>query len=128
MELVLKRPMGKPPCICMKFGSNYEAAKHNSILPNEYSKHPFALRFELGRNNKLDVTVVMEGYKIPYKYANVQFSPEKLNRFIEETRVAERYTFCHIVTVKNKDEVVYTPHKRILWVIKINSVELVNEY
>ncbi len=74
------------------------------------------------------MTVIVEGYKIPYKYANVQFSPEKLNRFIEETRNAEVFTFCHIITVKNKDEVVYTPPKRKMWVIKINSVELVKEY
>jgi hypothetical protein len=128
MELILKRPINKPPCICIKFGSSYEGSKLHCALPNEYSSHPLSVKFELSRHGKLDIVIIAENYKIPYKYENVKFSPEKLNRFLVETEGTEAFNFCHIVTVKNKDEVLYTPYTRRLWVLKLKAAELIKEY
>jgi hypothetical protein len=124
MELVLKRPVGKPPCICIKFGSSYEASRQHCVLPNEHHSSQFFVRFVLGRNERLDMVVLEEGYKIPYRYENLKYSAEKLRRFLVETAGNASFNFCHIITVKNKDEVVYTQYKRKMWVIKLSGVEL----
>lgn len=128
MELILKRPINKAPCICIKFGSSYEAGKFHCILPNEYSMHPFSVKLEIKRNNTLDLSVIVEGFKIPFLYKNVQYNAEKLNRFILETAGSESYNFCHIITQTNKDMVVQTSIKRVAWVIKIRELELIKEY
>ncbi|MFY9309683.1 MAG: hypothetical protein WAQ28_11605 [Bacteroidia bacterium] len=124
MELVLKRPVGKPPCICIKFGSNYEASRLHCVLPNEHHSSQFFVRFVLGRNERLDMVVLEDGYKIPYRYENLKYSAEKLKRFLHETEGITAFNLCHIITVKNKDEVVYTQYKRKMWVIKLAAVEL----
>lgn len=124
MELVLKRPVGKPPCICIKFVSNYEASKTHCILPNEHYNSLFFVRFVLGRNERLNLIVLEEGYKIPYRYENLKYSADRLKRFLVETEGNASFNFCHIITVKNKDEVVYTQYSRKMWVIKIGRVEL----
>lgn len=125
MELVLKRPVGKPPCICIKFSSNYEASKTHCNLPNEHNNSKLIAKFSLGRNGRLDILIHEQGYKIPCRYENVKFSPEKLKRFLAEIEGSNTvFNFCHIITVKNKDEVVYTHYRRKMWVIKVVAVEL----
>ncbi|MES2591699.1 MAG: hypothetical protein V4608_07430 [Bacteroidota bacterium] len=125
MELILKRPANKPPCICIKFATSYQASTFNQILIEEYKGSDFSIKFEL-RKDKLDL--ILTGADKPHTYKDLKFSADKLNRFLQETQGVESYNFCHIITVKNKDTVITTLTARLLWVLKIDSVELIKEY
>lgn len=125
MELVLKRPTNKPPCICIKFATSYQASTFNQMVIEEYKESSFSIKFEL-RKDKLDL--ILLGADRPHKYKDIKFSVDKLNRFLQETQGVEAYNFCHIITVKNKDTVITTLTARLLWVLKIDKVELIKEY
>ncbi|MES2284055.1 MAG: hypothetical protein V4547_00120 [Bacteroidota bacterium] len=125
MELIFKRPESKPPCICIKFDTSYQASTFNQILVDQYKESVFSIKFQLLRG-KLDL--IISGADKPHKYKDLKFSPDKLNRFLQDTKEADTYNFCHIITTTNKDIVITTLTGRLLWVLKIEGVELIREY
>lgn len=125
MELILKRPDNKPPCICIKFDTNYQASTFNQILVDQYKESSFTITFQILRG-KLDLIII--GADKPYKYKDLKFSPEKLNRFLQDTKEAGTFNLCHIITITNKDTVVTTVTGRLLWVLKVDSIKLSKEY
>lgn len=125
MELILKRPNNKPPCICIKFDTNYQASTFNQILIDQYKESTFSITFQLLRG-KLDLIII--GADKPYKYKDLKFSPEKLNIFLRNTKETDTYNFCHIITITNKDTIVTAVTSRLLWVLKIDRIQLSREY
>ncbi len=127
MELILKQPENKPPCICILFDNSYEASRHNQKLVSQYSMYPFTIKLEL-QNSKLDLILTVGGLNTSYKYEDLKFAPDKLTRFLFNTKDSKAYNFCHVILKQDKHSVVQTMTNRLLWVLKIDSVEFVEEY
>lgn len=127
MELILKQPENKPPCICILFDNSYEASKHNQILVNQYKVYSFTIKFEL-QKSKLDLIITIGGLNTRYKYEDLKYFPDKLSRFLFNTKGSPTFNFCHVITNNDKHSVVQTMTNRLLWVLKVDSVNFIKEY
>lgn len=126
MELILKQPINKPPCICILFENVYEAGNLNRQWVNNYHTHSYRIVMEV-INGSLKLTMIMDGMGDKSTYDNLKYSPEKLAQFLLETNGAKSFNFCHIITVKDKQEVVRTVSCARLFVLKVYDVKFVLE-
>ncbi|MFY9309182.1 MAG: hypothetical protein WAQ28_09080 [Bacteroidia bacterium] len=127
MELVFKRPKGKAPCICVLFETDYIGGRYNKIVVDHYHKYPFTIKFEF-ENEKLNMILKTKDYNFEWKYEGLKYTPEKFYKFLYDTKDVSSFSFCHIALKNSNHEVLRTPVNRLLWVLKINTVELVKEY
>lgn len=127
MELILKQPVNKPPCICILFDNAYEASKLNQSFVNEYKTKLFEITIELQESN-LDLILKLDDGKLNFRYQKLTYSPAKLHLFLHHTKASEVFSFCHLIKSQGKHEVVKTVVGQALWVIKVGSVMVSEEY
>ena len=127
MELILKQPFNKPPCICILFDNSYEASRLNQSFVIEHKTSTFDITFEWQESN-LDLILKLEDGKINFRYFKLLHSPEKFQLFLSQTKASEVFSFCHIIKSQGKLEVVKTLSSQTLWVIKVKSLEVIKEY
>ena len=126
MELILKQPKDKPPCICILFESSSVACKLNNEWVKDFGTNKFALDLEINGSN-LDVVLKNPEFKLMHRYENVEFFPDKLSRFLYDTKKSELYSFCHVTAHYDKHIVALLPVTRKLWVLKIDIIKLKRE-
>src|SRR4051812_12424012 len=107
MELILKQPKDKPPCICIAFEQEFEAEQINKSWINNYNTHLCSLTFDLN-NERLNLTIEMSGMGWKYKYEDLKFSPEKLQKFLNDNAGAGINNFCHVTQKGDVQTVVRT--------------------
>ena len=127
MKLIFKYPANKPPVICILFDNAYNASKLNQSFVNEHKNDLLVVTFEM-QESKLDLILKLEEGKLNYRYKNLKYTPDKLISFLQSTKGSALYSFCHIVFHKSKHEVVKTIPGQTLWVLKVGSVEMSEEY
>lgn len=127
MELILKQPENKHPCICILFDNEYEAGRYNQSIINQWQKYPFNIKFE-SSGSKLDMILKVRDYNFEFKYEDLKYVPDKFYHFLYNTKDSKAFSFCHIILKKDKHEVILTLTNRLLWVLKVDSVEFVEEY
>lgn len=126
MKLILKQPANKPPCICLCFLSTYEAAKLNKHYVELYKDLFFQLEFKL-QGESLSLLIKQEEKNLRYRYAPLQFYPDKLMLYLQQTKNAERFNFCHVTAYYEQHMVAHTTGSQQLWVLKVNKVSFVRE-
>lgn len=125
MELILKQPLNKPPCICILFDRVIDSEKLNSswLKHNEYF---FLLTFEIDNSN-LDVVLKQEELGLIHRYKNVSYFPDKLFRFLYNTKDSEVYNFCHITAHYDKHILAKASISRTNWVLKVERINVLKE-
>lgn len=127
MEIVFKQPKDKPPCICILFENNYQAGRYQQTIINQFRKYPFVIKFEeIG--GRLKIFLKVRDYNFDYKYENIEYSSEKLYKFLYNTKDSQAYSFCHVFLKDGNHELAKTSVNVLPWVLKVSSVELVREY
>lgn len=126
MELILKQPKGKNPCICILFENTYEASKLNQSWPNNYKTYLYDVTLDI-QEGKLDLILKLEGFSLNYKYENIKHYPDKLFRFLYETKGAKQYNFCHIIEHLSKHIVARTTVNQANWVLMVGKLTVKKE-
>ncbi|MDP1746406.1 MAG: hypothetical protein Q8L90_12560 [Bacteroidota bacterium] len=91
-------------------------------MVDHYRKYPFTMKFEFEGEKKL------KDYDFKWKYENLMYTREKLYNFLYNTKDAKAFSFCHIASKNGTHIVLKTPVNILSWVLKVDSVELVQEY
>jgi hypothetical protein len=127
MELIFKQPRDKPPCICILFESDYVGGRYNKIIVDHYRKHPFIIKFEF-EGGKLSMILQLKDSESKWKYDSLKYDAEKFYKFLYNTKDAKGFSLCHIASKNDTHIVLKTPVNILPWVLKVASVELVQEY
>jgi len=131
MELVLKQPEGKQPFIGILFESSYKAGTENQDLLEKISTKPpdFSIELEPHANN-LTLRLLCRNPIIGIRfYRGIKYNPEKLEKWLRETRFKKPFNFGHVLKEGDKHVVVRALTEKKLFVFSIKEITLrSNEY
>ncbi|OFY83554.1 MAG: hypothetical protein A3F72_13100 [Bacteroidetes bacterium RIFCSPLOWO2_12_FULL_35_15] len=125
MELILKQPINKPACICILFDRVIDSEKLNSSWL-KHKEYFFLLTFEIDNSN-LDIILKQEELGLTHRYKNVSHFPDKLFRFLYNTKDSEVYNFCHITAYYDKHILAKASISRTNWVLKVERINVLKE-
>lgn len=126
MELILKRPRNKPPFIGILFQDEYEASTLNQSWVNSYNTYLYNITLEPD-GKEITLKLSLDGYGLNHRYKNLRHDPEKLYRFLYETKAHGKFNFAHLIMVRDKHTVVSTTVNRALFVLGVKKVTLLIE-
>lgn len=126
MELVFKLPKGKPPFIGIVFSSEFQAARTNQELVNDYKECDFTATLEPVGERNLNMVIKCVNPPLKIEYKNLEF---KYDLFVRWRRIAEGapVNFSHLNIKLNEHIVVKTTLQNKLFVLKLNRVDLIGD-
>ncbi len=129
MQLVLKGqkevPADKPPFMGILFDVNehHEAATINRDLLTPLRNAQFAIEFE-PHSKTLDLRLLCTNPISIRFYRNVKYEPEKLEKFMRDTRFTKQFNFSHLVLKGGKETVIRSNPENTLFVLKIDNIRI----
>lgn len=129
MQLVLKGqtevPADKPPFMGILFDVNehQEAATINRDLLTPLRNAQFAIEFE-PHSKTLDIRLLCSNPISIRFYRNIKYEPEKLEKFLRDTRFTKQFNFSHLVLKEGKETVTRTNPENSLFILKIDNIRL----
>jgi hypothetical protein len=120
MELVMKLPKDKPPYIGVVFTDDYAAASKNKTCANDHKDVFFSLLIIPKSRNRVDIKLIGESKG---EYTDVRCNVDALIRFLYMTRNVKQYNFGHVV-LKGTEHVVAKTMNKVLWVLKVNKIDI----
>lgn len=121
MELILKTPANKPPFIGILFQKDYEAARLNQNLVNNYKNHQYELIIE-PTGSLLNLRLYSEDIPFFYQYLGVSYSSDKLKSWYYNNKSNPEFNFSHLSATNDDLKVVRTLIGNKLFVLKIRKI------
>ncbi|MEO6302655.1 MAG: hypothetical protein ABIP51_05745 [Bacteroidia bacterium] len=125
MKLIVKLPKDKLPFVGIQFPYSYDAGKTNQDLVINFKHVSYKLVFEFVKNT-VNVKLVSDENMIMRSYNGLEFDREKLKTWFYLTKDAKAFNFSHTVKESGKEMVVRTLQKPLLFILKLNKCEIIN--
>lgn len=126
MELVVKLPKDKPPFIGIVFENRYEASRLNQDLVNQHKDKLFTIVLE--PIARINLRLICSEINFFYQYMSLKCDAEKLKRWMQNINHDTKINFSHLIREKDKDIVIETMTDRKLFVLKVESIRILDDY
>lgn len=124
IELVLKEPKDKPPCICMLFSDEWYAETENKHAINSNNTSLYILDFFIDSEDKLSMKFSNESGSNKMRYYITKYDKQELKAFYEKYKYAKLFSFCHLINDNGTHKIARSCNNNRLWVLKVIKVEL----
>lgn len=126
MKLILKLPNNKPPFIGVQFSNHYDAGRTNAQAVYDIEGRFCKIILE-PKGHYIDLKIKCEDVMMSYTYKDLDYSPEKLKQWLHLVSASEQFNFGHVILQHDEHKIAKVGSGTKNYVIKVESVKMVNE-